>query len=579
MSTHPGGGGIRAVERARLAPKGAAGPASRPAWRVRVAPTAATVAGAMALAAAVGTAVAGSYGTHAASGPIDAPAFPRVHISRGVGSCSEREGTAVAVLKTPRDGTIRDAHLPRLNLRRRAVDPEGGTRGNFVGVLRELTGEYVTVLKTAIDAASGDDAHDAHDSDTGPASRVDLVNLVIHPLLTLSYHHGAELDARALYAAVGALPIADSRRLTLYVCMLDGLDDRGLDRYERAFAAARRVCEYRRPTRFAGINAIASFVSQPPVLVSHSRAPAREPCAVADTRAEAAVHLCAFNSSGALAGILVFADGGRPARDLVNVGVCSPRNSGGGYFSVDVGAMMREEHATQEEVVVSAWMRGECETGNSDAMNELFWATIAYRWGVVHAAERGNDAKTEPKRIETIQNVDYAKTTSAADFGDAWVVRDAKLRHSGTQATAALVFVIGPNASGAKKGRKESEGGSKRKSLFVECVRVSVRAGLDAMIREGVGLALVTRVPCADDEGAYAISNADFVSLVNELLNEEVAYVDDGPSGPSARRAMGGRAARGRYFDAVLVPLGGLGPPGEKAAPGFGRVGPPHRFV
>ena len=572
MCTQTGGGGIRAVERARLAPKSAAGPASRPAWRFTVAPTAATVAGAVGLVAAVGTAVARAYGTHAGSGPIDAPAFPHVDIRRGVGSCSEREGTTVAVLKTPREGNAPDAFLRRGSLRRVAVHPQGGTRGNFVGVLSRLTGEYGAVLHAAIDAASGDDAHD---SDTGP------VNLVIHPLLTLSYHHGAELDARAFYAAVAALPIADSRRLTFDVCMLDGLDGGGLDRYERAFAAARRVCEYRRPTRFAGINAIASFVSQPPpVLVSHSRAPARQSCAVADTRDEAAVHLCELKSSGALAGILVFADGGRPARDLVNVGVCSPRNSGGAYFSVDVGAMMREEHATQEEVVVSAWMRGECGAGNSDAMNELFWATIAYRWGVVHAAGRDNDAKTETKRIETIQNVDYAKTTSAADFGDAWVVRDAKLRHSGTQATAALVFVIGPNVSGAKKGRKESEEGSKRKKLFVECVRVSVRAGLDAMIREGVGLALVTRVPCVQVGGAYAISNTAFVALVNELLQEKVAYVDDGPPGRVARWAMGGsRAERGRYFDAVLVPLGGLSPPGEKVAPGFGRVGPPHRFV
>ena len=592
MGTQTGGGGIRAVERARVA-KSAAGPASRPAWRFRVAPTAgavataAKVAGAMALVGAVGTAVARSY-AHAASGPIDAPVFPHVNILHGVGSCSEREGTTVAALKTPREGGAPDAFLRRNSVKRAAVDPQGGTRGNFVGVLSSLTEKYASVLSAAIAAASG-----AEKSDTNDTGK--LVNLVIHPLLTLLYHYGAEIDARAFYAAVASLPVADSRRLTVDVCMLVDASE-GLDRYQRAFAAARRVCEYRRPTP-PRLAAIASLVSQPPpVLVSHARAPKRTTCAVADMRDEAAVHLCASDSSSALVGIMVAADGGRPARDLVRVD-----GNGGGYVSVDAGAMAREEHATHEEVVVSAWMRGECEAGNSDAMNELFWATIAYRWGVVHAAERGNDAKTEPKTktksTETIQNVDYAKTTSAADFGDAWVVRDARLRLAGTRATAALVFVIGPNASsgdgkgssgrtrnaaltsGAKKGRKESDEGNKRKDFFVECVRVSVRAGLDAMIREGVGLALVTRVPCVEDEGVYAISDAEFVALVNGLLQEKVAYVDDGsPTGQSAWRLGGSRAERGRYFDAVLVPLGGLGPPGPLRFGGM-RVGPRHRFV
>lgn len=576
MSTQTGGGGIRAVERAFLAPKGAAGPASRPAWRFRVSPTAgavataATVAGGVGLVAAVGTAVARAYGTHGGSGPIDAPAFPRVLIRREVGSCSEREGATVAVLKTPRDGA-HDAHLLRRSLKRPAVDPEGGTRGNFVGVLRDLTKEYVTVLKTAMDAASGDDAH---------STKTGGVHLVIHPLLTLSYGYGAELDARAFYAAVAALPIADSRRLTSEVCMLNKLDDSGFDRYERAFAAARRVCEYRRPTppRRSAINAIASLVSQPPPeLVSHSRGPARTPCAVANTRTEAAVHLCASKSSGVLAGIMVAADGSCQARGLVKSGVETPRNGHGVYFSVDASAVMREDHATQEDTVVSAWLRGECETGDGGPadrearMNELFLATIAYRWGVESSGSSATD---------TIPMVDYTTTTSAADFGDAWVVRDAKLRRAGTDATAHLVFVIGPNASGAKKERKDIEAG--RKSLFVECVRVSVRAGLDAMIREGVRLALVTRVPCAEDEGVYATSDAEFVALVNELLQEKVAYVDDGPTGQSEGRAVSGRAERGCYFDAVLVPLGGLRPPRENAGSlrfGGMRVGPPHRFV
>ena len=162
MGTQTGGGGIRAVERARVA-KSAAGPASRPAWRFRVAPTAgavastaAKVAGAMALVGAVGTAVARSY-AQAASGPIDAPVFPHVQILQGVGSCSEREGTTVvAALKTPREGGAPDAFLRRNSVKRAAVDPQGGTRRNFVGVLSSLTEKYASVLKAAIAGLSTD---------------------------------------------------------------------------------------------------------------------------------------------------------------------------------------------------------------------------------------------------------------------------------------------------------------------------------------------------------------------------------------------------------------------------------------
>ena len=559
MSTQTGGGGIRAVERARLAPKSAAGPASRPAWSFRAA-TAATVAGGVGLVAAVGTAVARAYGTHAGSGPIDAPAFPHVHILRGVGSCSEREGTTVAVLKTPREGSAPNAFLRRDSLKRMPVDPEGGTRGNFVRVLSRLTKQYGDVLQAAIDAPSG---HDADGAKAGP------VNLVIHPLLTLSYCDGAEIDARAFYAAVAALPATDSRRLTFDVCMLDEFDDEGLARYERAFVAARRVCEYRRPDP-----PLAALEGGSVDAVRHSRAPMRKECAAASMRSEGAVELCALLTiPSSRAGIVVAADGSCQARGLVKRGLRSPRNGSGVHFSVDASAVMREDHATQEDTVVSAWLRGECDGDDREArMSELFFATIAYRWG---AASSGSSATGRA------QGVDYTTTTtSAGDFGDAWVVRDAKLRRAGTEATAHLVFVIWPSAALTSGANERDE----KKNLFVDCVRVSVRAGLDAMIREGVGLALVTRVPCVEDEGAHAISDAAFVALVNELLQEKVAYVDDGsPAGRVARWAVGGsRAERGRYFDAVLIPLGGLGPPAEK--PGslrFGgvRVGPPHRFV
>ena len=196
-------------------------------------------------------------------------------------------------------------------------------------------------------------------------------------------------------------------------------------------------------------------------------------------------------------------------------------------------SQVHDDHRTQEESVVSSWMRGECET--DDAMHALFRATIAGMWGMVHP--NGTDHAT-------IQGVDY---TNAApeQYGDAWVVRDAILRvpHKENKTKATLVFVSGPNAAAVG-----SPTGSTARTLnktmgnygkFTAGVKCAVRAGLDAMIREGVEIALVARV----SGGIYAEKKngdrlkSEFLRLVDEILDEDL-----------------GGTKRGFYFAQVLVP-------------------------
>ena len=80
-------------------------------------------------------------------------------------------------------------------------------------------------------------------------------------------------------------------------------------------------------------------------------------------------------------------------------------------------------------------------------------------------------------------------------------------------------------------------------ALFLEGVKCAVRAGLDAMIVEGVDVALVARISCGIYAGTQGSDfrtqiNADFLGLVNEILGE--------PLGPSKR---------GNYFQSVVVPM------------------------
>lgn len=87
--------------------------------------------------------------------------------------------------------------------------------------------------------------------------------------------------------------------------------------------------------------------------------------------------------------------------------------------------------------------------------------------------------------------------------------------------------------------------------FFRECVKQAVRAGLDAMMREGCDVALLARISCGIYAGNHRERlNAEYLDLVNELLAEPIGSIRDAETG-----AITGTSTRGHYFQEVLVPL------------------------
>jgi hypothetical protein len=171
---------------------------------------------------------------------------------------------------------------------------------------------------------------------------------------------------------------------------------------------------------------------------------------------------------------------------------------------------------------VSEWLYGECK-GVHECGERLFRSTICGLWG--------QRARKVP---QTIQGVEYTNAEAAA-YGEAWVVRDAKLlcRGRSRTVTAALVFAAGPNAN-AKLGRMPptdpKEYGSmyyttNRKAIssydeFKKGVEASVRAGLLAMQAEGVTHALVAYVSGGIYAGTHkAKIRAEFERLVSDVAS------------------------------------------------------------
>jgi hypothetical protein len=175
---------------------------------------------------------------------------------------------------------------------------------------------------------------------------------------------------------------------------------------------------------------------------------------------------------------------------------------------------------TQEESVVSEWLYGECK-GGRECGERLFRSTICGLWG--------QRARQVP---QTIQNVEYTNAEAEA-YGEAWVVRDAKLLSRGhtDTVTATLVFVAGPNAqSNPRPPQKKEDYGSMYyttnwKSIrsydeFKKGVEASVRAGLLAMQAEGVTHALVAYVSGGIYAGEYmAKIRREFERLVSDVAS------------------------------------------------------------
>jgi hypothetical protein len=189
-------------------------------------------------------------------------------------------------------------------------------------------------------------------------------------------------------------------------------------------------------------------------------------------------------------------------------------------------------HTTHEASVVSAWLRGECDSCDSEAaeaearMRDLFQSTIALSWPL----------------DKTTDNMDNY-------YGNAIVVRDAKLDSGSTKKlTATLVFVVVPE-KGARRANSHA---------YEERLGLSVRGGLDAMIVEGVRTAIIA--PACTDE-AYIRA---FEEILNTALNEPplqpLEYVGD--SAVTAVTHLSRRAC----FSRVVIPA-----PLTTARPAFGR--------
>jgi hypothetical protein len=215
-------------------------------------------------------------------------------------------------------------------------------------------------------------------------------------------------------------------------------------------------------------------------------------------------------------------------------------------------SQVHPNHRTQEEDIMSAWLIGECSsTAERDA---LFRDTIGGLWGLREAGSTDG---------ETIQGVDYRALASPHGYADAWVVRRAVLCRKSQSPprfyptdkfVASLVFVAGPNAgcSGRPTGstartlnRRASD--ERNYEFFRDSVKAALRAGLDAMIEERLTIALVARISCGIYAGCHrGRVNADFVTIVNELLLEPLRLVGSSPRAAPTQR--------GSFFRRVIVP-------------------------
>ena len=316
-----------------------------------------------------------------------------------------------------------------------------------------------------------------------------------------------ELTARAVFAAFAEH--GGGLKKEYWLCTYS--DVAGMRRYERAFALAGSVRhhDYKggRPSGAPGHHITGRVVRE----VNHEYG--------------AVGYAAEISGVGNKVGVMVAGNSARPAGAIGDPLACIPTIS---HETVAKG--FKGRLPTQEESVVSEWMHGEHPGDGKEQEQErerLFRSTICGLWG--------QKARQSHK---TIQGVNYMSADRAAAYADAWVVRDAKLRHRefGARASvsATLVFVAGPNANKTPAPSDPNDYGSmwatanapanRDYAFFRLCVKESVRAGLLAMQAEGVTHALVARVSCQLYAGPHrAAINRGFVGLVQEAANE-IAY-------------------------------------------------------
>ena len=209
--------------------------------------------------------------------------------------------------------------------------------------------------------------------------------------------------------------------------------------------------------------------------------------------------------------------------------------------------------------MISNWM---CTEGGTDpaSWNQLFASTIRGKWGMVNTGGRA-------RSHQTIQSVDYTTLEDPSGYGDCWVVRDALIsdkksqrpRRSGSTrilqprydhnrtVRTGFYFVAGPNcqeinrSTGSMPRTRNKKAVRSDQYAFVRsCVQFALRAAFDAMIHDGVTIAVVARLSCGVYGGTHKTRlNAEFEDIVNEVLSEP----------------LNGRRPRGCYFKVVVMPV------------------------
>lgn len=244
------------------------------------------------------------------------------------------------------------------------------------------------------------------------------------------------------------------------------------------------------------------------------------------------------------------------AHPNLRIGVMVAGNSGkpGGALGGPNGLKpdaVHLRHKTQEEDVLSTWMQAEADPDDATMQADLFRRTIFGRWGMLNP--RGTDPAT-------VQGVNYADCDQASQYADAWVVRNAVLSKRGNPSApfvADLVFVGGPNRSA--KGRDASSSTTRTLNkrcaadypFFKSCVKAAVTAGIDAMIGEGVNVALIAPVSC----GIYAWNDRDANdkagrNFQQKLRREFKGLVED----ILDAHAPGCTHPRSDYFHSIFIP-------------------------
>ena len=230
-------------------------------------------------------------------------------------------------------------------------------------------------------------------------------------------------------------------------------------------------------------------------------------------------------------GVMVAGNSGRPAGAV------------GGQYRLVLGKI-HHKHKTQEEDIISGWLIAECGKNNVQKQNSVYMSTICGKWGMI---------QPNSTSVKTIQGVDYTNGTDPMMYADAWTVRNAKLCEKSNdfvtrnQYPATLVFVAGPNAGakGTPRGsmvRTLNKHAERDYNFFENGVAYAIRTGLDAMVYEGVTVALIAKVSCGIYAGVHKKKiNQRLPTLLQKILQE--------PVGPRGEK-------RGRYLKmAVLVDL------------------------